>query len=148
MLIMDGCGVVVHAGPHHVLFMADGARASHKQAAVSFLRLAASGKARAAFDTYAGEGFRHHNPHFRGDAESLIAAMDENAVKNPDKVIEFQRVVEDGDVVAVHSRVRMNGEDPGVALVHIFRFRDDFIVELWDVAEPVPKDSPNQHGMF
>jgi hypothetical protein len=33
-----------------------------------------------------GPDFRHHNPYFRGDAESLMAAMEENARKNPDKL--------------------------------------------------------------
>lgn len=127
--------------------MADGAT-TRKQAAVSFLRLAASGKAREAFDTYVGEGFRHHNPFFRGDAESLITAMEENALKNPDKIIEFQRTLEDGNLVAVHSRVQMNMSDPGAALVHLFRFQGDLIVELWDISQPVPKDGPNQYGMF
>lgn len=121
---------------------------SRKQAAVSFLRLAASGKAREAFDMYVGGGFRHHNAYFPGDAETLITAMEENASKNPEKSIEFQRTLEDGDFVAVHSRVRMSVNDPGAALVHIFRFRDGEIVELWDVAQPVPKDCPNENGMF
>jgi hypothetical protein len=35
-----------------------------------------------------------------------------------------------------------------IAAVHIFRFEQDRIVELWDVAQPLSKDSPNQNGMF
>ena len=54
---------------------------SRKETAIAFLRLAASGKAREAFRTHVGAGFRHHNPWFRGDAESLIVAMDENAAQ-------------------------------------------------------------------
>jgi len=121
---------------------------SRKQSAVSFLRLASSGKPREAFDTYVGGNFKHHNAYFRGGPESLIAAMEESAQRNPDKVIEFQRTLQDGDFVAVHSRVRMNLSDPGASLVHIFRFNGDWIVELWDVAQAVPKDCPNENGMF
>jgi predicted SnoaL-like aldol condensation-catalyzing enzyme len=95
-----------------------------------------------------GGNFRHHNAYFRGDPESLIAAMEENAAKNPGKILEFQRTLEDGNLVAVHSRMRTNLSDPGASLVHIFRFDGDLIVELWDVAQAVPKDSPNQNGMF
>jgi predicted SnoaL-like aldol condensation-catalyzing enzyme len=121
---------------------------SGKQVAVSFLRLASSGKAREAFDTYVGGNFRHHNAYYRGDPESLITAMDENAHRYPEKTLEFQRTLEDGNLVAVHSRVRMNSDDPGASLVHIFRFDGALIVELWDIAQAVPKDCPNENGMF
>lgn len=50
---------------------------SRKEAAIEFLRLASSGKVREAFRAHAGPGFRHHNPFFHGDAESLMAAMEE-----------------------------------------------------------------------
>ena len=38
--------------------------------------------------------------------------------------------------------------DPGVAVVHVFRFEGDRIAEFWDIGQPVPKDSPNANGMF
>ena len=122
--------------------------ASHKEMALSFLRLAASGKVREAYQKYVAPGFRHHNPYFRGDAESLMSGMEENAAKNPNKVLEVQRAIEEGDLVAVHSRVRMKPGEPGLALVHIFKLQGDRIVELWDVGQPVPENSPNENGMF
>ncbi len=121
---------------------------SRKQAALSFLRLAASGKVREAYQDHVAPDFRHHNVYFRGDAESLMKGMEENAVKNPNKVLEVRRAIEEGDLVAVHSHVRMKPGDRGVALVHIFKFRDDRIVELWDLGQPVPENSPNENGMF
>lgn len=121
---------------------------ARKEMAVEFLRLAASGKVRQAYRNYVGPQFRHHNPFFRGDAESLMTAMEENAARNPDKVIEVQRVLEDGDLVAVHSRVRQTPTDRGAAVVHIFRFEDDLIAELWDVGQPAPENTSNEYGMF
>jgi len=41
-----------------------------------------------------------------------------------------------------------NARDRGAAVVHIFRFEDDRIVELWDLGQAIPQDSPNRHGMF
>ena len=58
---------------------------SHKDAATEFLTMAASGNVREAYRKHVGADFRHHNPNFRGDAASLMAAMEENAAKNPDK---------------------------------------------------------------
>ncbi len=116
---------------------------SHKDAAISFLRLAASGKAREAFQKCVGSNFRHHNPFFRGDADSLRIAMEENAAKNPKKVLEVQHALEDGDLVAVHSHVRQNPDDRGAAMVHVFRFEGDRVM-----GQPVPENSPNENGMF
>jgi predicted SnoaL-like aldol condensation-catalyzing enzyme len=120
----------------------------YKDVAVKFLEMCASGRSREAFAQYASPSFRHHNPHFAGDAESLAAAMETNARQFPGKHLEVKRALEDGDTVAVHSFVRHTADEPGYALVHIFRFEQDRIVELWDIAMAVPADSPNQHGMF
>ena len=121
---------------------------NHKESAMEFLRLAASGNVCEAFDKHICPEFRHHNPFFRGDAESLMAAMEENAAKNPDKVLEIQHALQEGNLVAVHSRVRLKPGDPGVAVVHIFRFQGNHIAELWNIGQAVPENSPNEYGMF
>ncbi|TQR38959.1 nuclear transport factor 2 family protein [Brevibacillus brevis] len=123
-------------------------RTTLKENAVSFLQLVASGNVREAYQRYTSPNFRHHNPFFRGDAHSLMLAMEENAAKNPHKILEVKRAIEEGDIVAVHSHVKQNQEDLGGAVVHIFRFHNDQIVELWDVGQPIPEDSPNENGMF
>lgn len=121
---------------------------SHKAAAVDFLKLASSGKVKEAYRMYIGANFRHHNPYFQGDAATLMAAMEENAASNPHKAIEILRTLEEGDLVAVHACVRLKPGDLGIATIHLFRFEGDRIVELWDVGQPVPEDSPNKNGMF
>jgi len=119
-----------------------------KEKAVSFLQLVASGDVREAYKRYSSPDFRHHNPFFQGDADSLMLAMEENAVTNPDKVFEVKQVIGEGDMVAVHSHVKQNKADPGGAVVHIFRFHNDLIVEFWDVGQAIPENSPNENGMF
>lgn len=121
---------------------------SLKEKAVSFLQMVAAGEVREAYRKHIGQDFRHHNPFYRGDAESLMLAMEENAALNPDKILTVQRVIGEGDLVAVHSHVKQKPEDLGGAVVHIFRFRNDLIVELWDVGQPITEDSPNEHGVF
>jgi len=119
-----------------------------KDNALSFLRLVGSGKVRDAYERHVGSSFRHHNAYFRGDRESLLRGMEQNAAKNPDKVIDVKLALQDGDYVAVHSHVRQHAQDRGVSVVHLFRFDDGRIVELWDVGQAIPPESPNQHGMF
>jgi predicted SnoaL-like aldol condensation-catalyzing enzyme len=121
---------------------------SNKQAALDFLRMAAAGKAREAGKRFLASGFRHHNPWFAAGAAPLLEAMDENARQNPHKAFEVLRAVSEGNLVAVHSRVRLKPGAPEIAVVHLFRFEGGRIAELWDVGQPVPAESPNADGMF
>lgn len=115
--------------------------------AISFLKLASSGKLDEAYSKVSPQ-FRHHNPYFAGDAESLKAGMADAAKKFPHTTLEVQRVLTEGDLVAVHSRVSHGADRPEIAVVHVFRFAGDQIEELWDVGMPAPPDSPNKNGMF
>lgn len=119
-----------------------------KDIARTFLRLAATGRVREAYDRFVGPAFRHHNPYFRGDAESLRTGMEEAHARFPQTSIEIQRALEEGNLVAVHSQVKHGPASPDIAVVHVFRFRGTRIVELWDVAAEAPATSPNQNGMF
>lgn len=119
-----------------------------KDIAIDFLRLAANGQVREAYARHVGAGFRHHNPYFRGDAESLQQGMAANAAKNPNKVLQVHKALQDGDQVALFSHVKQQPSDRGAAVVHIFRFEGQRIVELWDVGQAVPEQSINDSGMF
>lgn len=112
------------------------------------MRMVATGEIREAYDRFVDASLIHHNPWFPGDPESLLKGMEENATKNPGKILDVKRVLEDGDLVAVHSHMRPAPDAAGVALVHIFRFTSGKIAELWDIGQPVPNDSPNKNGMF
>jgi predicted SnoaL-like aldol condensation-catalyzing enzyme len=121
---------------------------NNKEMAVSFLHLASSGNVREAYETYVHPQFRHHNPYVPGDRASLLAAMEENTATFPHKEFEALRALEDGDLVAVHGRVRLMPSSPWIALIHIFRFQDNQIIEEWEAGQEVPQDSPNQNGVF
>ena len=121
---------------------------TNKEAAVTFLQMTAAGQVEQAFERFAGPQFRHHNPHFAGDAASIKAGMLDNAARFPQMRFEVQRALEDGPLVAVHSRARMQPGGPGIAIVHILRFEDGRIAEMWDIGQAEPDPMPNQHGMF
>jgi len=121
---------------------------TRKEIALHFLNLCSRGESKAAFYRYVGNDFKHHNAYFKGDANSLMLAMEENAKRNPNKVVEVQRALEDGDLVAVHSRVRPNPNEAGVAVIHIYKFNENKIVELWDFGQAVPAEMINENGMF
>ena len=120
-----------------------------RQTAIAFLNQVIIGRISEAFEKYISrQGFRHHNFYFRGDRESLKKAMMEANQKFPNATIEVRHVFEEDDLVAVHSRVKHSPEEPEIAVVHIFRFEREKVVELWDVGVQVPKDSPNENGAF
>ncbi len=121
---------------------------SYKQAAQSFLEMVVSGKIAEAYATYIHPDFRHHNAYYPGDAASLQKGMEDNQLQYPDKIFEIKHILEDGDLVAVHSHMRFKESDPGIAVLHLFRFQDDKIIEMWDVGQQIPADSPNENGMF
>jgi len=120
---------------------------SHKTAAESFLKLACSDVQRA-YSEFAGANFRHHNVWFPGNADALKKGMEDNLRQNPGKKLEIKQTIEEGDRVAVMSHVTFKPGDRGYALMHLFRFENGRIAELWDVAQEIPADSPNANGPF
>lgn len=119
-----------------------------KEIAKHFLALCAHGSSREAFKLYVGADFKHHNAYFKGDAHTLMVAMEDAHKANPNKVFEIQRALEDADLVAVHSRVRQARADSDFAVMHIFRFTNGKISELWDFGQLEPENIPNENGMF
>jgi predicted SnoaL-like aldol condensation-catalyzing enzyme len=116
--------------------------------ATEFLQMCARGDVRAAYDRHVAPDFVHHNAWYPGDRESLLVAMEESAATEPNKSFDVKQVVEGGDRVAVLSHLQRAGADLEYAVVHIARVADGKIVELWDLGQEIPKDSPNALGMF
>jgi len=119
-----------------------------KSAAIRFLQQVVAGDVKGAYDRYVDEGLRHHNPYFPGDAASLRAGMEEDEQRCPGKQLIVVNSLEDGDRVAVHSRLIRPGSGSDIAVVHLFRFSQGKIVEMWDVAMTAPDRVANQFGMF
>jgi predicted SnoaL-like aldol condensation-catalyzing enzyme len=72
--------------------------------------------------------------------------MEDAHQTSPNKSVEIKYCYMDGNTVITHSLVvKQNME---IAVVHIFRFSGDKIVELWDLGQPIEKNSPNENGLF
>ena len=118
-----------------------------KEIAVSFLMLASSGKVRESYEKFIHPAFIHHNAYFKGDRESLLKGMEENAISFPHKTFEVLRVLQDGNLVAVHGKVTLSPKSRW-SVIHIFRFEQNLIMELWEASQEVLNDSPNENGLF
>lgn len=120
---------------------------SIKAAAIHFLKMISENEIDAAYDKYISPNFKHHNQYFKGDRHSLLTAMKESAELNPIKTLKVKRALEEGNTVATHSEVSQ-APDRVIACVHIFKFENDKVVEMWDLGQILSPDSPNQNGAF
>jgi predicted SnoaL-like aldol condensation-catalyzing enzyme len=120
----------------------------NSEIAAEFLAMAASGKVRQAYERHVADSFIHHNAYFPGDRESLLVAMEQSAESEPNKSFTVKQVIDSGDRVAVFSHVQRAQANQEYAVVHILRFEGSKIVEMWDIGQEIPKDSPNALGMF
>ena len=116
--------------------------------AIELLRMCARGEVRDAYARHVADDFIHHNAWFAGDRESLLLAMEQSAAAEPNKSFEVKQAIAEGDRVAVLAQLTRADGNTGYAVVHIVRIRDGQVVELWDLAQEIPADSPNVNGMF
>jgi len=121
---------------------------THVEIATTFLRMCARGEVREAYEHFVAAEFVHHNAWFPGDRESLLLGMEQSAAAEPNKSFEPRQTIDGGERVAVLSHLRREQAGLEYTVVHIVRFADGKIVELWDVAQEIPKDSPNALGLF
>ena len=104
-----------------------------------------------AFRCWVHPGYIQHNPNApTGRDESMAFLV--NAVKNnPELTHEVKRAIYgDGDLVAVHHHFRRKRDERGWAVVDILRIEGGYVVEHWDVMQPVPDpaETKNKNGMF
>lgn len=119
---------------------------TNKERAEAFLKMAGMGEVRAAYEKFIDPNFIHHNQYFKGDRESLMLAMEAAHKDSPNKSIDIKNTYEDGSTVMTHSLVSQKDQD--IAVLHIFRFSGDKVVELWDLGQIIDKNSPNTNGLF
>lgn len=121
---------------------------THKEIAADFFLMITSGRVREAYEKYVSPDFYHHNPYFKGDREALLKGMEENKVKFPNKVFEIKRQIEEGNLVVTHSLLRLSPDMPEMVVIHLVRFEDNKVIEMWDVGQEIPVDNLNENGVF
>lgn len=100
------------------------------------------------FDKYVGNKYIQHNPIAPDGKEAAVEVLGKALQALPGWNYEFKHAYVDGDIVVLHSHVRMKADDRGMAVVDIFRFEKGKIVEHWDVVQPIPEKSANNNTMF
>lgn len=128
--------------------MTDSSIELHKRAAVQFLEFAQAGQIDEAYQNFVDMQGAHHNLSFRSGFPALKQAMIEDQAQFPNKQVSVKNARAEGDLVAVHSHILLKPGEPGIVAMHLFRFKSERIVELWDCGQPIPANAPNEDGAF
>jgi predicted SnoaL-like aldol condensation-catalyzing enzyme len=121
---------------------------THKESALDFLQLVVAGSIEEAYNNYVNMYGKHHNVYYSAEFASVKQGMIENHGQFPNKRLMVKNVVGEGNLVTIHSNLILKPGEPGLSVVHIFRFEAGKIVEMWDVGQAIPIDSPNRIGAF
>lgn len=121
---------------------------TYKNNAVSFLQLITEGKIDEAYSQYIIMHGKHHNQYVAAGFPALAQAMKENHRQFPHKQFTIKHIIVEGDFVVTHSSVVLKSGEQEIIAVHVFRFTNGKIIELWDCGQPISKDSPNTDGPF
>jgi predicted SnoaL-like aldol condensation-catalyzing enzyme len=101
-----------------------------------------------AVDRFIAPGYIQHNQMAAPGRDGLKRFLDMIREQTPEAVHAIKRAFVDGDHVTVHYHVRRWPNDPGWAVIDIFRLEDGLIAEHWDVMQDVTAGGPNPIGPF
>ena len=97
---------------------------------------------------YIGDRYIQHNPAVPNGAAAFYGYFEGFFRDNPLSRATIHRVIVDGDLVALHVHSQETPDDPGRAIVDIFRVENGKIVEHFDVIQTVPATTANGNTMF
>ena len=97
---------------------------------------------------YIGDRYIQHNPNVPNGAAAFYGYFEGFFRENPQSHVTIHRVIADGDLVALHLHSQETPDDPGRAIVDIFRVENGKIVEHFDVIQAVPATIANGNTMF
>ena len=101
-----------------------------------------------AVDRYVAPDYIQHSRLAEPGRDGLKAFLDWARVATPAAVHDIKRSFAEGDHVIVHYHVRRTPDDPGLAVVDIFRLADGLIAEHWDVVQDIGPGGPNPNPIF
>jgi predicted SnoaL-like aldol condensation-catalyzing enzyme len=125
--------------------------ASNKRIVVDYYTTSFGGDPEKAAADYLVPGYIQHNPTVADGPDEFIRGVHLLRDQYPNMRLDVKRVIAEGDLVATHSYVDFEPDNPenrGGAFMDFFRLEDGKIVEHWDVIQEVPETSANTNGMF
>ncbi len=105
------------------------------------------------FEAWVHPDYIQHDPNSPSGRDPTIEVLAAHMQANPEMTHDVKRVIygeegPDGTLVAVHYHFKRAPDDRGSAVVDIYRVKDGYLVEHWDVIQPVPEEALNDNTMF
>lgn len=94
------------------------------------------------------DDYKQHNPNVPDGKAPFLNYFTGRFADNPELRSRIVRTATSGDLVWLHVHSTNGSDDPGRAIVDIFRVKDSKIVEHWDVIQAVPTEAANDNTMF
>ena len=104
-----------------------------------------------AFTCWMHPDYIQHNPNAPTGRDATLEMLAASVRNNPGLTHDVKRVIYgDDDLIAVHHHFRRKRDERGWAVVDILRIEGGYVVEHWDVMQPVsdPAETKNSNGMF
>ena len=104
-----------------------------------------------AFRAWVHPDYIQHDPNSATGRDGTIAALEAHMKRSPNMRHDLKRVIYGDDgTVCVHYHFRHKPGDRGLAVVDLFRIEGGYLVEHWDIIQPIPapEDCKNDNGMF
>jgi predicted SnoaL-like aldol condensation-catalyzing enzyme len=101
---------------------------------------------RSAFARFVAPDYIQHNPGLPDGPDAAVEGLQPKFQAEGAR-FEIQRILVDGDLAVVHVKASRPG-GPDTAVADFYRVDRGRIVEHWDVLQPVPPTSANDHPMF
>ena len=108
---------------------------------------------RDAFMNWVHPDYIQHDPNSPTGRDATIEVLAAHMQRNPGMTHDVKRVIYGEDeqgrtLVAVHYHFKRAPEDRGSAVVDIYRIENGYLVEHWDVIQPIPENVLNDNTMF
>ena len=104
-----------------------------------------------AFEAWVHPDYIQHYPNSATGRDGTIVALDAHMKRSPGMSHDIKRVIHGDDgLVAVHYHFRHAPDQRGLAVVDLFRIEGGYLVEHWDIIQPIPdaETFKNKNGMF
>ena len=101
-----------------------------------------------AVDRFVPPDYIQHSSLVANGAAGLKAFLDSETAQWSKVVVDVRRSFVDGQHVIMQYHVRRSADDPGLAVIDIYRVDGDRIVEHWESVQPMPEKLPHGNGMF
>jgi predicted SnoaL-like aldol condensation-catalyzing enzyme len=92
----------------------------NKENAISFNKMAFEGNPEKALEPYTGDSYIQHNPDAADGLSGFIAYFERMQTEYPEKSIEFERCIAEGDLVALHTHQIWPDNDQYVTIDFFF----------------------------